>query len=76
MVPSQLSVIGQYQKRASLWDTRNSEIISRIERGERHLVVPGIDSIAQIIELQKEPGFWVNNCAAVYYQIDSIQTTE
>ena len=76
MVPSQLSVIGQYQKRASLWDTRNSEIISRIERGERHLVVPGIGSIAQIIELQKEPGFWVNNCAAVYYQIDSIQTTE
>jgi hypothetical protein len=76
MVPSQLSMVAQYQKRASLWDTRNSEIISRIDRGEKHLIVPGIDSIAQIIELQKEPGFWVNNCAAVYYQIDSIQTTE
>ena len=76
MVPSQLSMIGQYQKRAWLWDTRNSEIISRIDRGEKHLVVTGIDSIAQIIELQKEPGFWVNNCAAVFYQIDSIQTTE
>jgi|WetSurMetagenome_2_1015567.scaffolds.fasta_scaffold80794_2 hypothetical protein len=76
MVPSQLSMISQYQKRAKLWDTRNSEILSRIDRGEKNLVVPGIDSIAQIIELQKEPGFWVNNCAAVYYQIDSIQTTE
>jgi hypothetical protein len=76
MVPSQLSMIGQYQERARLWDTRNSEIISRIDMGELNLLVPGINSIAQIIELQKDPGFWVNNCAAVYYQIDSIQTTE
>jgi hypothetical protein len=70
-------LIGIYQKRANLWDARNAEIIHKRSEGQTSIVVPGINSIGGILELQPETGYvWVNNCAAAYYLIESITTTE
>lgn len=71
------NLIRTYQKRAELWDARNAEIIQLRSEGQMQIVVPGIDSIGGILELQPRGGWqWVNNCAAQYYQINSIETTE
>jgi hypothetical protein len=71
------NLIRTYQKRAELWDARNAEIIQLRSEGQMQIAVPGIDSIGGILELQPRGGWqWVNNCAAQYYQINSIETTE
>lgn len=65
-----------YQIRAETWDLRHAEILQKREDGQKHILIPGIDSIAGIFELQPEEGHWVNRCAAEYYGIDGIKTTE
>lgn len=70
-------LIGVYQKRAQLWDARDAEILKLRSEGQTMIVVPGIDSIGGILELQPETGWqWVNICAAEYYQVKGIVTTE
>jgi hypothetical protein len=77
LFPSMAQMIGAYQKRAELWDARNAQILEMRAQGLTDLVVPGITSIGGILELQPKTGYvWVNHCAATYYGVKSIFTTE
>ncbi len=75
-VPSIYQLIPVYQERAEIWDLRHAKILQSREQGQSHVIVSGIDSIAGIFELQPDEGHWVNRCAAEYYGLDGIQTTE
>jgi len=44
--------------------------------GQNSLLVSALDSFAEIAELRDDPGYWVNQCAAKYYQVDSISAVE
>jgi len=65
-----------YKDRAALWDARNTEIYGQIDMGQNSLSVSALDSFAEIAELRDDPSYWVNKCAAKYYQVDSISAVE
>lgn len=64
------------QQRADLWDGRDARIRQMQVVGETQLVVPAMNSLAGILELSENEGFWVNHCAAAYYGVDSISAVE
>jgi len=65
-----------YQNRADLWDKRNEEINDQIAMGKSNLSVSALDSFAEIAELRDDSSYWVNQCAAKYYQVESISAVE
>jgi len=65
-----------YKNRAALWDKRNKEINDQIEMGKKNLLVSALDSFAEIAELRDDSRYWVNQCAAKYYQVESISAVE
>jgi len=75
-IPSIFQDIHNAHLRAENWDKRNAFILDQIQLGKTSLIVDGLDSVARIFELQPDPAHWVNRCAADYYQIESITTTE
>ncbi len=75
-LPTQFKEIEVYRKRVHVWDARNASILKDRAEGNLHPLVPGIDSIAGIIELQPNENFWVNRCAAIYYDVEDIRTKE
>ncbi|MBA4384797.1 MAG: hypothetical protein C0410_08680 [Anaerolinea sp.] len=64
------------QQRAELWDGRDAVIRQQQAVGETQLVVPAMNSLTGILELSDYEGFWVNNCAALYYGVESISAVE
>jgi hypothetical protein len=64
------------QQRAVLWDGRDTQIRQLLVAGETQLVVPAMNSLTGILELSDDEGFWVNNCAALYYGAESISAVE
>lgn len=70
------NLISTYENRAKAWDMRNAQILQARAEGQSQVVVGGIDAIATIFELQPNENHWVNRCAAAYYRLDSIITTE
>lgn len=64
------------QQRAALWDGRDAQVRQMIGAGETRLVVPAMNSLTGILELSDDEGFWVNNCAALYYGAESISAVE
>ncbi len=75
-IPDVYGLMPVYQQRAEIWDQRHADILHRRDAGQTQMLVPGIDSIAKIFELQPKEGHWVNRCAAEYYGLESIWTTE
>jgi hypothetical protein len=65
-----------YRNRARLWDIREIAIDKLLDKGENNLVVPALDSHAEIAELTDDINYWVNQCAANYYGIESISAVE
>ena len=63
-------------ERAVLWDGRDEQIRQMAKTGQTELVVPAMNSLAGILELSDDPGFWVNNCAAAFYRVGSISAVE
>ncbi|MEL7644878.1 MAG: DUF6056 family protein [Anaerolineaceae bacterium] len=72
-VPAQYA---EYRRHADAWDAREAVILSQRETGLRTVIVPGLDSMAGLEEISPDPASWVNGCAASYYQLDSIRSTE
>ena len=72
-LPAQFST---FRKHAAAWDKREAVILTQKDAGARSLLVPGVDSLAGLMELTPDPSNWVNECAASYYQLDSIRSTE
>lgn len=68
--------IPTFLQRAALWDWRDEQIRSQAASGVSQVSVPALDSLAGIAELQSNPGYWVNHCAAEYYGVASIQAVE
>lgn len=66
----------EYQKRASLWDTRHAYILEKSKKGEEEILVPAIDSFYRTFELQPDPNHWVNKCVALWYGVDQIMADE
>lgn len=64
------------QQRAELWDGRDTQIRQQQAAGEMQLVVPTMNSLTGILELSDNKGFWVNNCAASYYGVETISAVE
>ena len=71
-----LSELGFYRMRAADWDENNVQIVSQINQGNTEIVIPALDSFAEIAEMRPDKDFWVNVCAARFYQIDSIIALE
>lgn len=58
--------------KAGLWDQRDAEIRAARSAGDREVIVRETDVVQSLQELGPDPGFWVNRCAALYYDVDSI----
>ncbi|NWF62955.1 MAG: hypothetical protein HXY38_01505 [Chloroflexi bacterium] len=54
------------------WDERERMIYAMKANGERDLVIPGLDGYEGTKELDVRPYFWVNQCAAQVYGVESI----
>jgi len=65
-----------YINRAALWDKRNVEINNQINIKKNNLSVSALDSFAEIAELRDNASYWVNQCAARYYEVESISAVE
>ena len=70
------SALPKVQLRAKLWDWRDAQIQAVIQKGHYEIVLPALDSIAGVTELQAEAGHWVNNCAELFYGMQSIRAIE
>jgi len=65
-----------FELRAEQWDKRVAFIEQNKKSGILNFQVKGIDSYAGVFELQKDPGFWINNCAAETFGVNSVWTDE
>jgi hypothetical protein len=63
-----------YSQRAEIWDERDAKINADRDRGIMVMEVTGIDSlpVGGMRDFKSEPGDWINECAAVYYEVDAI----
>lgn len=57
---------------ASQWDRRDLEIRAARSQGITDLVVPALGDTGDWEELSPDPHYWVNECVAGYYGLDSI----
>ena len=58
--------------KAALWDQRDAEIRAARAEGDTEVAVRETDVVQSLQELGPDPGFWVNRCAALYYDVSSI----
>jgi hypothetical protein len=65
-----------YSLRAQMWDLRDAQIRAAHDQGSRAIQVRALDSLAGIGELKSTSSDWVNNCASMYYGVDSITALE
>ena len=66
----------QWEATAQAWDRRNEQIMEKVEDGELSLTVQALDSIGTVAELNDDPHYWVNVCAAGYYGVGEITALE
>ncbi len=65
---------------AQSWDEQQTEILSERASGNRSVVVPPLPvdmyamlDLEMIVSQPDSPSYWVNECVAAYYQVDTIQ---
>ncbi|MCZ2128041.1 MAG: DUF6056 family protein [Anaerolineales bacterium] len=63
----------EYRQRAAVWNLRQAFIQRRIAKGKKKLVVPALDGVYGVKELDEDPTHWVNVCAARFYGVRSIR---
>ena len=64
------------QERAIAWDVRQAEIFKAKNAGMMNIEIKPMNSIDGIYEITADPQFWVNQCAAGYYGVVSIQAVD
>jgi hypothetical protein len=62
----------QAQGYARQWDERNSFLLEQQQQGNLDIVLDGIQPPGGLIELRQDPNFWVNQCVADFYDLNSI----
>jgi hypothetical protein len=66
--------VPEYRDRAELWDLRNEFIHRHIAQGETELFIPGFGGVYGVKELDSNPAHWINDCAANFYHVTSVQS--
>ncbi len=57
------------------WDEVNQAILADIQAGQQNILADNIQyNIVDLERIKGDSGFWVNQCAARFYQIDKIQS--
>lgn len=60
-------------KWSSYWEARHQDLVEAGLANESSVHVIELDNlITDVTELTPDPGFWYNNCAEMYYEIDAI----
>jgi hypothetical protein len=72
MTRQPLSTYADRRLFAQRWDEREQLIYELKASGEQDLVIPGLDGYEGTKELDVRPYFWVNMCAAQFYDVNSI----
>jgi hypothetical protein len=72
MTRNNAALVPQYQMRAERWDERDARIRELAAAGERDIVVWQLSGIAQVKDLDTRPNHWMNYCAAIYYEVDTV----
>jgi hypothetical protein len=65
-----------FHNRAETWDRRVAFIQENKELNILDFQIKAIDSYAGVIELQPNPEFWINKCAAITFGVNSLWTDE
>lgn len=67
----------KFQKWALLWNARDEYIRDASRHNIRHLEVMQLDHIIPNVgELNPDPGSWYNQCAARYYEVETISANQ
>ncbi len=62
-----------YMQWASDWDARQLQIFTAKAQGQQELVIPQLNGVEHTKELDPNPNFWINRCAAQFYGVTSIR---
>jgi hypothetical protein len=66
-------LIGPQKSYAEKWDKINAEILVKVKAGEQDIITKNVPNDVQGNErITQNPDFWVNICAANYYQVKTI----
>lgn len=66
-----------YQSYAQLWDQRHQEILDAKSSGQKDITTYQLDDRRWgVSDLREDPDYWVNQCMATYYEVDSIIAKE
>jgi hypothetical protein len=68
----ELTTVPIYQKFAIEWDNRDTKIQAFKANQVENIRLDGIESPAQLIELNPNPNHWVNRCVANFYDLETI----
>jgi hypothetical protein len=58
--------------KAGRWDARDAQIRADAAAGVRAIQIPQVDVVQGLEDFSPDRDFWVNTCAAGYYQVESI----
>jgi len=58
---------------AASWDQRAEILAQAVSSGVQNVTVNGLSARFGVADLSDDPGYWVNQCMAAYYQIPSIR---
>ncbi len=64
--------LSEYRQWASAWDWREAQILAQKARGQLDILVPELPGLERIKELDTDPYFWVNVCAAQFYGVRTL----
>jgi hypothetical protein len=72
-LPSISAEISAMTVKAERWDARDALIQTQRAAGELNVIVPEVDVVSTLEDINGDPDFWINACEAGYYHLDSIQ---
>lgn len=76
-VKNAIKTVPTYQAYAQLWDQRHQEILEARDSGQKAIITYQLDDRRWgVSDLREDPDYWVNQCMATYYEVDSITAKE
>ena len=71
-----LALVHDYKVRAEQWDVRDARIRDLAASGETNIIVWQLPGIQNVKDLDTKPSHWVNYCAAIYYNVDTLSAPQ
>jgi hypothetical protein len=65
--------VPEFRIRAVAWDERDATIRLEKAQGQENIIIQEFDAVSGIQEMNPEANFWVNGCAAQFYQVGTIE---